>query len=66
MNTERESKLNTLRGSLRSDVVLSSAWLVEQGYSLDLQKQYKKSPWFDSIGTGALIRHAKQVDYLIS
>lgn len=64
MNTEKESKLNTLLGAQPSGVVLSSAWLVEQGYSLDLQKQYKKSQWFDSIGTGALIRHGEQVDYL--
>ena len=47
-----------------SGIVLSSAWLVEQGYCLELQKQYKKSQWFDSIGTGALIRHGDQVDYL--
>ncbi len=64
MNTERESKLNTLLGTQPSGIVLSSAWLTEQGYSLDLQKQYKKSQWFDSIGTGALIRHGDQVDYL--
>ncbi|MBL4941752.1 MAG: type IV toxin-antitoxin system AbiEi family antitoxin [Colwellia sp.] len=64
MNTERESKLNLLLSTLPSGIVLSSAWLVEQGYSLDLQKQYKKSQWFDSIGTGALIRHSDQVDYL--
>ena len=38
--------------------------MAEQGYSLDLQKRYKKSQWFDSIGTGALIRHGDQVDYL--
>lgn len=64
MNTERESKLNTLLSTQPLGIVLSSAWLVEQGYSLDLQKQYKKSQWFDSIGTGALIRHSDQVDYL--
>jgi len=64
MNTERESKLNTLLSTQPSGIVLSSAWLTEQGYSLDLQKQYKKSQWFDSIGTGALIRHGDQVDYL--
>jgi hypothetical protein len=45
-------------------VVLSSAWLVDQSYSLDLQKRYKRSRWFDSIGTGALIRHSDEVDYL--
>ena len=44
--------------------MLCSSWLVDQGYSLDLQKRYKKSQWFDSIGTGALIRHADDVDYL--
>jgi hypothetical protein len=64
MNTERESKLNTLLSTQPSGIVLSSAWLAERGYSLDLQKQYKKSQWFDSIGTGALIRHGDQVDYL--
>lgn len=64
MNTERESKINTLLSTQPSGVVLCSAWLVEHGYSLDLQKQYKKSRWFDSIGTGALVRHGDQVDYL--
>ncbi|MEE9320023.1 MAG: type IV toxin-antitoxin system AbiEi family antitoxin [Granulosicoccus sp.] len=64
MNTEKGSKLNILLGTQPAGVVLSSAWLVDQGYSLDLQKQYKKSRWFDSIGTGALVRHGDQVDYL--
>ena len=64
MSTEIKSKLNTLLSSQPSGIVLSSAWLAEQGYSLDLQKRYKKSQWFDSIGTGALIRHGDQVDYL--
>ena len=64
MSTVRETKLNTLLSTQPSDIVLSSAWLSEQGYSLDLQKRYKKSQWFDSIGTGALIRHGDQVDYL--
>lgn len=64
MNTEKESKLNTLLSTQPSGIVLTSSWLVEQGYSLDLQKQYKRSQWFDSIGTGALIRRGDQVDYL--
>jgi len=64
MNTGKESKINVLLGTLPSGIVLSSAWLVGQGYSLDLQKQYRRSQWFDSIGTGALIRHGDQVDYL--
>jgi len=64
MSTVRETKLNTLLSTQPSGAVLSSAWLSDQGYSLDLQKRYKKSQWFDSIGTGALIRHGDQVDYL--
>lgn len=64
MNTERGYKINQLLSSQPSGVVLVSSWLREQGYSLDLQKQYRKSKWFDSIGTGALIRHGDQVDYL--
>ena len=64
MSTTSESKLNHLLSTQPLGVVLSSAWLAEQGYSLDLQKRYKRSQWFDSIGTGALIRHSDQVDYL--
>jgi len=64
MNTEKESKINRLLRTQPSGVVLSSAWLADQGYSLDLQKRYKRSRWFDSIGTGALVRHGDQVDYL--
>lgn len=64
MNTEKESKLNRLLNRQPTGVVLTSSWLVAQGYSLDLQKQYRKSRWFDSIGTGALVRHNDQVDYL--
>lgn len=64
MSTDRESKLNNLLNTQPLGAVLVSAWLAEQGYSLDLQKRYKKSQWFDSIGTGALIRHGDKVDYL--
>lgn len=64
MSTEKESKLNSLLSAQPLGTVLVSAWLVEQGYSLDLQKRYKKSRWFESIGTGALVRYDDQVDYL--
>jgi hypothetical protein len=64
MNTEKKSKINTLLSTIPSGVALTTAWLTKQGYSLDLQKQYKKSQWLNSIGTGALIRNGDQVDYL--
>ncbi|MAN50952.1 MULTISPECIES: type IV toxin-antitoxin system AbiEi family antitoxin [unclassified Marinimicrobium] len=64
MNTVRGSKLNTLLSTQPKGTVLLSAWLTEQGYSPELQKQYRKSQWFNSIGTGALARCGDQVDYL--
>jgi len=64
MSTEIESKLNSLLNTQPLGIVLASAWLVDQGYSLDLQKRYRKSLWFESIGTGALIRIGDKVDYL--
>lgn len=50
--------------SLPQGVVFLTSWLASQGYSLDLQKHYKKSGWIESIGTGALIRAGDKVDYL--
>ncbi|KHJ69830.1 hypothetical protein QU24_01575 [Pantoea rodasii] len=64
MNTLKQSKLNLLLSTLPSGVVLTSSWLVQRGYSLELQKQYRKSQWFESIGTGALMREGDQIDYL--
>lgn len=64
MNTKKSSKINSLLSTIPSGVVLTSAWLVDQGYSFDLQKQYKKSLWFESIGSGALVRSGDDVDYL--
>ncbi|WP_114418440.1 type IV toxin-antitoxin system AbiEi family antitoxin [Marinospirillum perlucidum] len=64
MSTYNQSKINHLLSTQPPGVVLTSSWLADQGYSLDLQKRYRRSQWFDSIGTGALVRHGDQVDYL--
>jgi hypothetical protein len=40
-----------------------SSWLVDQGYSLDLQRRYRKSNWLESIGPGAMKRTGDTVDY---
>ncbi len=64
MNTQKETKLNFLLNSQPLGVVLTSKWLVEKGYSLDLQKCYRKSHWYQSIGTGAMVRTGDKVDYL--
>ncbi len=63
MSTEKAIKINQLLSSLPSGIVLQSSWLVEQGYSHDLQKRYRKSKWLTAIGTGAMIRTADNVGY---
>lgn len=64
MNTKNETKINRLLRRQPPGTALAVAWLTEQGYSPELLKQYKKSGWFDSIGTGAMKRHGDDVDYL--
>ncbi len=63
MSNETTTKINKLLRTTPAGAVLLSSWLVKQGYSLDLQKRYKKSNWLSSIGTGAVIRHGDKVDY---
>lgn len=64
MTTQIMSKLNYLLSTTPDGVVLVSSWLTEQGYSQELLKQYRKSQWYKSIGTGALIREGDEIDYL--
>jgi hypothetical protein len=42
---------------------MQAFWLKEQGYSLELQKRYKKSRWLEAVGTGALKRANDKVNY---
>ena len=64
MSTINQSKINSLLLTHPLGSVLTSSWLVEHGYSLELQKRYKKSQWFESIGWGAVIRYEDEVDYV--
>lgn len=63
MSTENETKINKLLKSHPTGAVMISSWLTERGYSLDLQKRYRKSGWLDSIGSGAMIRAGDEVSY---
>jgi hypothetical protein len=64
MSTEMKSKINQLMSTTPRGVVLASAWLTEQGYSLELQKRYRKSNWFSQFERGALIKTGDVVDVL--
>lgn len=63
MTTANGTKINQLLHELPPGVVLQSSWLAQQGYSIDLQKYYRKSNWLKSIGSGAMIRSGDQVGY---
>jgi hypothetical protein len=63
MNIENRTKINRLLSLIPSGIVITSSWLTEQGYSHELQKAYKKSQWFESIGSGAMVRTGENVGY---
>ncbi|MFT3746795.1 MAG: type IV toxin-antitoxin system AbiEi family antitoxin [Agriterribacter sp.] len=63
MTTANKTKINQLLQEQPSGIVLLSSWLAKQGYSIDLQKHYRKTRWLQSIGKGALIREDDTVGY---
>jgi hypothetical protein len=62
MSTQNTTKINQLLRLQPPGVVLLSSWLSEQGYSLELQKRYRKSNWLESIGSGAMKRAGEKVN----
>lgn len=63
MTTVNRTKINKLLQEQPLGVVLISSWLAKQGYSIDLQKHYRKTNWLQSIGKGAHIRANDKVGY---
>lgn len=63
MSTELSRKINHLLNTSPPEAVLLAGWLTAQGYSPELQKRYRKSGWFDSIGAGAMIRAGRKATY---
>lgn len=61
MSTTKGSKINRLLQSQPKGVVYTASWLSDIGYSLDLQRRYKQSGWFESIGYGALKRKGEEI-----
>lgn len=63
MTTYKSTKINQLLQSTPTGIVLQSAWLLSQGYSLDLQKYYRMSGWLQSWGHGAMARTNENPGY---
>lgn len=60
----RGTKINHLLQDLPANSVLLSSWLRAQGYSYELQQQYRKSGWLVSIGKGAMLRNGQ--DFILA
>ena len=50
------TKINLLIQSLPKGSVLLPSWLLENGYSYELQQSYRKSGWLKPIGKGAMLK----------
>lgn len=62
MSTVNTSKINHLLKTQPRGTVFLASWLVNKGYSFDLQRRYRESKWLESIGSGAMIRTGDHVD----
>ena len=63
MSTDNKTKINQLLTSQPTGIVFQSQWLKSIGYSGDLQKRYRSSNWFKSIGSGAMVRNGENISY---
>lgn len=63
MSTVTETKINRLLKLIPTNTVATSLWLADNGYSYELQRRYRKSGWFESIGSGAMKRNGEEVSY---
>ncbi len=61
MSTQKTSKINQLLQAQLPGTIFTSSWMVENGYSPELQKQYRKSHWLESIGFGAMKRTGENI-----
>jgi hypothetical protein len=64
MSTNSNIKINQLLQQHPQGTVLLSSWLVNQGYSHDLQHRYLKSGWLTSLGYGAMKRTGDTINLI--
>ena len=56
MTKINQTKINKLIQDSPKGLVLLSSWLLNKGYSYELQQRYRNSGWLKSIGKGAMIK----------
>ncbi len=55
------SKINFVLQAWPKNAVVTSKWLLEQGVTYDLKRQYERSGWVQPLGNGASLRTNDQV-----
>lgn len=51
-----KSKIGKILQEYPNGLVLLPSWLLSEGYSYELQQQYRRSGWLKSIGKGAMLK----------
>ncbi len=64
MSTNNEIKLKKLLEIHVPGTIMLASWLVQKGFSHDLQQRYRKSNWLESVGVGAFIRPGETINWL--
>jgi len=63
VNTQNKSKLKKMLEAHKPGTVLLAKWLENLGISRELQKNYKKSGWLETVGPGAYKRPTDEVTW---
>jgi hypothetical protein len=63
VSTNNEIKLKNLLEIHVPGTILLASWLVQTGFSHDLQQRYRKSNWLESVGVGAFKRPGESITW---
>lgn len=63
MSTNNEIKLKRLLEIHVPETIMLASWLVQNGFSHDLQQRYRKSKWLESVGVGAFKRPGEIINW---
>lgn len=63
MSTNSEIKLKKLLEIHVPGTIMLASWLIQNGFSHDLQQRYRKSDWLESVGVGAFKRPGETITW---
>lgn len=63
MSIQKETKINQILQKLPIGAVATTKWLRSMGFGLNLISKYVKTGWFERLGTGAVARRGRKVEW---